>query len=552
MLKNLLNSFKGGKNNSPADKMTKALKIKILAAVSGGCATILMPIIIVAFVVIVLMSPLSTTKNVIHSANVAIYKFSDVLTNMLTLKGIGSSEKVYFDRIKTEKERYDDYPYRLDDFNYSLIGATIHYDSMIDHEKYQFLDFMGQTEDKNKDSKTKNTLVEEKLMIDYYKWAESELGYVNPPSLLIGALVGRKAMTVCTEREWGIFQLFVDLFRDAKIKLDTMAQVIFNTSSELAQFIIGDAFYEDYERAKKACGNSKNGECALIMDSFKIWRERREAELAVLGETIADYIDFSGVDPKMECPAGQYPKTDIYYYMNYDRYNKYLANYFIPTYFIECNDCVYQYLKRGTPEYQNRVNQITDDIYEYAQTWEDYFGGNLGLGKYTHSTPAFGEATVTNCADGSTFTTRTSNPLYDKGAYDVYWFSNRWLYNQCTFYAAGRANEILAQAGSPFRITHWRNAKHWCDDPNIVGGSGLSKGMEPKVGAIAVLKRTSNGSTLYGHVVVVEQVKQGPNGYIITVSEGNYGGSLFHMRDITEQELYNTYALDCYIYTVDC
>lgn len=113
-------------------------------------------------------------------------------------------------------------------------------------------------------------------------------------------------------------------------------------------------------------------------------------------------------------------------------------------------------------------------------------------------------------ADG--FSKRTGAPS-DKDTHDIEFYysdnnvsyrSNTDLVGQCTWYAVGRANEILSAANSDLRLERAPHAKNWYQDNIEQGASAFSYSPnveEPKVGAIIVWS-----SNEFGHVAVVEAV----------------------------------------------
>lgn len=127
-------------------------------------------------------------------------------------------------------------------------------------------------------------------------------------------------------------------------------------------------------------------------------------------------------------------------------------------------------------------------------------------------------------ADG--FSKRTGAPS-DKDTHDIEFYysdnnvsyrSNTDLVGQCTWYAVGRANEILSAANSDLRLERAPHAKNWYQDNIEQGASAFSYSPnveEPKVGAIIVWS-----SNEFGHVAVVEAVNSDGT---IDYSEANIG-----------------------------
>lgn len=115
-------------------------------------------------------------------------------------------------------------------------------------------------------------------------------------------------------------------------------------------------------------------------------------------------------------------------------------------------------------------------------------------------------------AGANGFTKRTGAPS-SNNSHDVEFYysnnnisykSNNDLVGQCTWYAVGRANEILSAANSELRLERALHAKDWYQDNIDQGANAFSYSPnvnEPKVGAIIVWS-----SDEFGHVAVVEAV----------------------------------------------
>ncbi len=103
------------------------------------------------------------------------------------------------------------------------------------------------------------------------------------------------------------------------------------------------------------------------------------------------------------------------------------------------------------------------------------------------------------------FTARTTAPASNNS---YFYGANPYSVGQCTWYAWGRAYEILGS--KPYEFSG--NANKWY-------GQGYSCGSTPKVGSIMVTQKTSNS----GHVAVVEELYS--DGTML-ISEYNWDVSL--------------------------
>lgn len=115
-----------------------------------------------------------------------------------------------------------------------------------------------------------------------------------------------------------------------------------------------------------------------------------------------------------------------------------------------------------------------------------------------------------NSGSAANFIVRTTMPSSSNDNDKKYYFSNEnTLYSngsvgQSTWYAFGRANELLAQSDSDLKWSITSNAKYWYDNNINLGANAFSYSNdvnEPKVGAIIVWN-----SDQFGHVGIVEKV----------------------------------------------
>ncbi|MDE7266802.1 MAG: RICIN domain-containing protein [Lachnospiraceae bacterium] len=110
----------------------------------------------------------------------------------------------------------------------------------------------------------------------------------------------------------------------------------------------------------------------------------------------------------------------------------------------------------------------------------------------------------------------------------------------CTYYAWGRAHELLGYKPPFFGITG-QNAKSWWDQPG-----GFEKGSTPRLGAIMCWGASSDNA--YGHVAVVEAIGNGT----ISFSEASYDPSyaFVYKENISTSTLSNIYrgTFQGYIY----
>lgn len=554
MLGKIKSFFKNNKkdnNNSVTDKAIDVAKKKAImmaaAPVMSGCSFLILPIIIGFFILFITLSPLTAVNNAIDKVEKLIFNFSDQLTTFLTSGELGGAEKKYYTDLEKQYNIYMDYEFKEDDFNYPLLSSTINHNVVMSSAKIATVD-EGEDVTTTGGENTGLTIVADKDVPSFYRWAASKLGTIKNDNGLIGALVGRRIKSVCLDHDslsigdklsgglLGIAGDFASQILGIAGNFNPLVVVRTVLGSLQALSDENDRICNYYD---KNCDSGGKGFFNLI--------NKAAEDIKLQFESFKEYFDFSQVDWNLKCADNQYVGVRMFYFMDYERYNEYLADTYIPPYYIDCPNCLNNNVAEDdTVERDKLINKEIKIIYSRAKYWEYIFDKHFT----GHHTPVHGDATVTNCKDGGEYVPRNSEPDNSE-----FWNFSSGLKGQCTWYAAGRANEILAQNGSDFRIRGWNDAKLWCNNPNITGGNGLSTGMEPKVGAILVLGATPENS--HGHVAIVEEVLE--DGTIKT-SESNqlkrdandnlYQDKKFFARTLSPSAYRG--RLECFIYTIDC
>lgn len=152
--------------------------------------------------------------------------------------------------------------------------------------------------------------------------------------------------------------------------------------------------------------------------------------------------------------------------------------------------------------------QLAKEGYKFDYILKYFYSPSVQIS----SLRGYGGYTSGLSAGANGFTKRTgapsSNNSHDVEFYysdnNVSYKSNTDLVGQCTWYAVGRANEILSAVNSDLRLERAPHAKYWYQDNIDQKANAFSYSPnvnEPKVGAIIVWS-----SDEFGHVAVVEVV----------------------------------------------
>lgn len=199
------------------------------------------------------------------------------------------------------------------------------------------------------------------------------------------------------------------------------------------------------------------------------------------------------------------------------------------------------------------IDDSIDEIFDRAKLSYEAYVEEYGL-------PIL-EGPGLSAADANGYLTRINMPSFNGEGSDFY-FSNQNLsyaggyLGQCTWYAFGRANEILSAANSDLKWNIASNAGLWYDQNLARGISGFKSSndyTQPKAGAIISWKKAGAP----GHVAVVESV----NGNNVTISEANIGSAKSSSNPYGWQSVtlstseinrrWGNYTFSGYIYTVE-
>ena len=477
----------------------KAMIVPILMALAPIVIQLLLFLVVIVFI----YSSWSSVTNFFEGIWQETESFVEKMGNFLTFKGWSEDDQAFYTHLEKEYDEYNNLGTTIGELDIPLVMATLHYNKVIDVETYIEDDTIVNEEDS--ESYEPGTIIGKSESKYFYDWAYYRSGSYNSlinPGLL-GNMVSRTLVTECKEGSW----------------LDSIAEGIRNSASEVlagiqtlfedgAQIISG-ALYEVYMHDVNVLGFS---------GTFKSWYDQYVANVYTSADSFKDLFDFSYVDLQLTCGEGEYASTTLKYFIDYEKYNKYLEMYFVPTYYMNCKDCKWAYMEQGTDEYNNKVQDIIDEIYTLREFYveEEAIQSTVGLG------------TITTTIDG--FVPRTSPPRQSDSHDRIFWWEESGirasLWGQCTWYVVGRVNEIMDSMGSSIRITNFPNAKNWITSPAIVGGLMFSSSTnvnEPKIGAIIVWG--ASGYNQYGHVAVIENVYEENGETHVVFSHANTHGA---------------------------
>ncbi|MDD3453414.1 MAG: CHAP domain-containing protein [Bacilli bacterium] len=167
-------------------------------------------------------------------------------------------------------------------------------------------------------------------------------------------------------------------------------------------------------------------------------------------------------------------------------------------------------------ELKSNIDKIITEIYNRVVEGLQYHNSSFINQDSSISGPGL------SSADGTGFSERISQPTRTGLGKDFYFSSSNLSYaggytGQCTWYAFGRANEILSTVGSNLKWNVASDAGTWYDRNLALGTLGFKSSSDytkPKVGAIISWKRSGAA----GHVAVIEAINSDNT---VVISEAN-------------------------------
>ena len=529
------------KDDNSISKIIKSKMKKMIIPIIISVLPIFGLIIMLIMLCIFVYSPFAAVGEFFDDIGQATKEFTEELGEFITFNGWSDDDKGYYTHLQEQADRYADVD-GVGSLDIPLANATIHYGSLLDSNAFTEIE----EETETKDDYQPEPIVETNDTRYFYRWANNELGsfnsYVRPG--LLGNMVNRQLVTECKEGSWldALGEAIVNSIKSVAYSLEQ------NIIDGVVSLNIANGLYNMYVYDN------------LGYNSFDAWYKGTIANTYTTIESFEKLFDFSYANLDLECGEGYYNSTTLRYVIDYKKYNTYLTEYFVPTYYMECRDCKWQYMTRGSEEYNKKVQDIIDEIYLLREFYTDQTIESVaGLG------------TITVNIDG--FTPRDRPPEQANPSDDSFWWSGSGtassLWGQCTWYVKGRVNEIMASMGSGIRIDGFPDAKNWITDPRIVGGMMFSTSTDinsPKIGAVIVWG--GSGSNSFGHVAVIENIyeENGVTHVVFSHANTSMSGAVsipgatsppakgtWALEDATLSSIQNRNGMNFlgYIYTID-
>ncbi|MDD4809197.1 MAG: M23 family metallopeptidase [Bacilli bacterium] len=331
--------------NPLKDKLKKARKIK-LAMAAGGILPILFNILIVLVVSFIVMFPIMYIGERIEGFFSGVGDFvvttSEKLINLTSGNGWLTNEKVYYDKLKEQYEKFNSFPTAEGEFDVAIIAATTHYSKMIGTYIFTKEECEGDPECSSDDYTPNDPPpIDKNQTRSFYKVAEDNLGsaftFWPGQKKLVGHLVSTKFNARCVHVPigWNILQPSSwDAYAGSVGDLlgSIVNEVIYTLDGTLDDLI---ASINPVKFATAIWAYASEGEASFIETQLK--NAGYELYFDNIIETIDHIKKESNLDidcNEMEEPAPEgfkWAKVPMMVkYIDYDRYKEYLKNVYLP------------------------------------------------------------------------------------------------------------------------------------------------------------------------------------------------------------------------------
>ena len=394
------------------DAIKKIKTIKTIVAISGGSFPLVLVLVLVFASAVAALLPIFMVTTMVGGETVYGSDKSD-LPSDLTIEGIdtwSNDEKKMFNDMTREKQ-YSNYDAdRImanedDILDVSTPISTVHYQGVVnlttfddEYMKEIFSDGTFST-DYNAEKNVQNNHTR-----DFYKQNGDKVGntFMIYPGMrmLLGNLVSNKVEFTVIKCEK--MECTYGTFRDWELlgKITSSNEVDAKKSYSVSEAI--DKIYRAINYGESACGSTPDEwlKKNICYDTELLFKEIFGESFSVdSSQSIIDYLQerFSGGDNNVFVPLSSHMVEGYYspgYYIDvtvtkqvdYDLYEKYLKEIYIPYVYIDCDNCGFQDASDGMKKdhidsIYNEIMQLTSAFKHYNN--EDYIdgaGGTSGIG----------------------------------------------------------------------------------------------------------------------------------------------------------------------------
>lgn len=504
------------------DSIFKKKKSKKLYVIIAGA---LMSLLAITVFFGMFFAPIMAIKEKLEGAIESIADYADAFTNLISFKGVQTSENTFWTELNNQYNTFSKQSNSQENLDISLIAATIHYEKVLDPAFFNETESIEGEEISDPSSKAGlfDTLIDKADVKMFYDWAYSELGNFNTLVLsergLSGALVSTSVSATCEKDTFA--NNWENFFSTTSDFATSIANISFATKQDKIQMWNLFDFYQTNISDFKAVNYN-------VIDFIKQQYSQNFATIGTDAYSIAEIFKMPKITCNKETNEGKTIPTKVnyktYLFNDYTKYEKYLKEYYLPTYYVNCSNCAYRNF--SDEEKDEMIDNMIQEIYELREVYAEIIGektGNIygGIYDFEGLSGSNGSFSIRNeppymsdCKKGNKFYYSSLNASYPN------------YIGQCTWYVHGRANEILNETGNTdLHFVMSGNAGQWCSSNAGLGDKAWSSSSDLnaiRLGSVIVWQNQSAG-----HVGIVESFNTDSAGNItnILITEGNIGGS---------------------------
>lgn len=401
------------------DAIKKIKTIKTIVAISGGSFPVVLVLVLVFASAVAALLPIFMVTTMVGGETVYGSDKSD-LPSDLTIEGIdtwSNDEKKMFNDMTREKQYFDNdfsnydadriMANEDDILDVSTPISTVHYQGVVnlttfddEYMKEIFSDGTFST-DYNAEKNVQNNHTR-----DFYKQNGDKVGntFMIYPGMrmLLGNLVSNKVEFTVIKCEK--MECTYGTFRDWELlgKITSSNEVDAKKSYSVSEAI--DKIYRAINYGESACGSTPDEwlKKNICYDTELLFKEIFGESFSVdSSQSIIDYLQerFSGGDNNVFVPLSSHMVEGYYspgYYIDvtvtkqvdYDLYEKYLKEIYIPYVYIDCDNCGFQDASDGMKK--DHIDSIYNEIMQLTSAFKHYNNEDYANGSTTIGTGGFG------------------------------------------------------------------------------------------------------------------------------------------------------------------
>ncbi|MDD4607646.1 MAG: M23 family metallopeptidase [Bacilli bacterium] len=337
-----------GKGNPVAEKLKKIKKIKMTVMAIGGALPVIGNIALGLLVALIVMFPIMYIGERIEEIFAAVGEFvvttSEKMLNFTTGNGWLTNESAYYEKLNDEYKRFNNYPTAEGEFDVAIIAATTHYSKMIGTDIFTKEKCEGDPEcDGEKYDPKEEPPVDKDQTKDFYFVANDNLGsaYSLWPGQkrLIGHLISTKFNTRCVTVPTGWNILNPDSWDQYAGAIGDLLESIINE----VKYGVTDTFKDLLKKVNPIRLATAIWAYAAEEEAGYIETELKNVAYEISVDNFFESLDYiiANSELNFDCeymndidPAPENKKwvavPMIVKYVDYDRYEQYLKNVYLP------------------------------------------------------------------------------------------------------------------------------------------------------------------------------------------------------------------------------